>query len=345
MDKLEHYLDQVCWGIGGPRSLRQHIREELREHLQDAAAAHRTAGATEEEALARALEDFGGPEQVRSELEAAHGHRVIAVIVDKALQWKEITMRAKWVWMTWAHLALVGVIALEVLAVLSAMVFVVPKCTEILAEEWPDTAGPAMDEIVSWFHSVVGSVALAYSEWVWWVIPLAVLWVLFEWRCRSEHKAFIRLSALATAALGLMAVVILTAAAVALPLTIVAPTIRVRPPEPIVREQVANIDAALKVLDQALAARDWDAMALAANKACDGMQRLTHLGAAAATLRSLNQQSEVDELRGQLKAANESLSDAQRAIWNKDEGRLKAALQRVHAEYAPAESAATRPAQ
>ena len=38
MDQLERYLDQVCRGIGGPRSLRQHIRQELREHLLDAAA-------------------------------------------------------------------------------------------------------------------------------------------------------------------------------------------------------------------------------------------------------------------------------------------------------------------
>ena len=72
MDKLEQYLDRVCRGIGGPRSLRQHIRQELREHLLDAAAEHKRAGLPEEEALARALEDFGGPDQVRSELEATH---------------------------------------------------------------------------------------------------------------------------------------------------------------------------------------------------------------------------------------------------------------------------------
>ncbi len=35
MDKLEKYLDQVCRSIGGPRSLRQHVRQELREHLHD----------------------------------------------------------------------------------------------------------------------------------------------------------------------------------------------------------------------------------------------------------------------------------------------------------------------
>jgi hypothetical protein len=75
MDKLEHYLDQVCRSVGGPRSLRQHIRQELREHLRDAMAEHKAAGLSEEQALDRALEEFGKPEDVRSELEATHGHQ------------------------------------------------------------------------------------------------------------------------------------------------------------------------------------------------------------------------------------------------------------------------------
>src|SRR5215471_11793159 len=112
MDKLEQYLDQVCRSIGGPRSLRQHIRQELREHLLDAAARHKAAGLPEEQALDRALEDFGGPEQVRSELEATHGHRLLPVVIDKAMQWKENTLKAKWLWTTWAYLAVVVLIAL-----------------------------------------------------------------------------------------------------------------------------------------------------------------------------------------------------------------------------------------
>src|SRR5262249_34781262 len=105
MDKLEHYLDQVCRSIGGPRSLRQHVRQELREHLLDAVAGHKAAGLPEELALDRALEEFGGPEQVRSELEATHGHRLMPVVIDKAMQWKEKTMRAKWLWMSWTYVA------------------------------------------------------------------------------------------------------------------------------------------------------------------------------------------------------------------------------------------------
>ena len=104
MDKLEQYVDQVCRSIGGSRSLRQHVRQELREHLLDAAAQHRSAGLSEEQALARA-EEFGKPDEMRSELEATHGHRMLAVVIDRALQWKEMTMRAKWLWTTWAYIA------------------------------------------------------------------------------------------------------------------------------------------------------------------------------------------------------------------------------------------------
>jgi hypothetical protein len=95
MDKLEHYLDQVCRGIGGPRSLRQHVRQELREHLLDAAAARRNAGLSEEEAMSRALAGFGAAELVGSELAALRGHRLMAVVIDKAIDWKEMT--AIWV--------------------------------------------------------------------------------------------------------------------------------------------------------------------------------------------------------------------------------------------------------
>ena len=136
MDKLEQYLDLVCRGIGGPRSLRQHIRQELREHLRDAVAEHVAAGMPEEEALARALEDFGGPEEVRSELEATHGHRLMTVVIDKAMQWKEKTMKAKWLWATWAHLALMAVIAAEVFFITFAAIYLVPRIKMFIREGW-----------------------------------------------------------------------------------------------------------------------------------------------------------------------------------------------------------------
>ena len=82
-----------------------------RGRLLDAAAHHKAAGLPEAEALDRALADFGGPEQVRSELEATHGHRLLPVVIDKAMQWKEMTMRARWLWLSGAHLGLMVVMA------------------------------------------------------------------------------------------------------------------------------------------------------------------------------------------------------------------------------------------
>src|ERR1700736_916087 len=141
MDKLEQYLDQVCPGIGGPKPLRQHVRQELREHLLDAVAEHKAAGMSEEKALERALEDFGGPDQVRSELEATHGHRLMPVVIDKAMQWKEKTMKAKWLWTTWAYLALVAVIALEVFSITLAVIALVPRFEKLMHDGIIDPAG------------------------------------------------------------------------------------------------------------------------------------------------------------------------------------------------------------
>ena len=71
MDNLEHYLDQVCRSVGGSKALRQHIRQDLREHLRDAGG--RASGgriSSEDDARLVLLADFGGPEQVRSELDS-----------------------------------------------------------------------------------------------------------------------------------------------------------------------------------------------------------------------------------------------------------------------------------
>ncbi|MGH7137241.1 MAG: permease prefix domain 1-containing protein [Pirellulales bacterium] len=102
MDELEHYLDGVCRRMGGAKALREHVRQELREHLLDAADRYRREGLSESAALARAIDDFGGPDEVRSELEATYGHRLMAVVIDKAREWKQKMVDARWLWSTWA---------------------------------------------------------------------------------------------------------------------------------------------------------------------------------------------------------------------------------------------------
>jgi len=260
MSKLEQYLDQVCHGIAGPRSLRQHIRRELEEHIRDSAAQYRAGGLSEEESLAKALDDFGGPEQVRAELEAAHGHRVMAVVVDKALEWKEKTMKAKWLWSTWAHVMLLLTIAAEVTFIYGCIVLIVPKFREYAREGWIDVAGTnEIGPMNQWALSVIHGVTTAALNG-WWVLLVAVLvWSLFEWRGKSEHKSFMRLGALGTVALSLGAVAFMTAAALILPLTIAAdPVLRTDVALQLKAQHASDLTLSMKSLDEAIAANDWN---------------------------------------------------------------------------------------
>jgi hypothetical protein len=340
MDKLEQYLDQVCRSVGGPRSLRQHVRQELREHLLDAVAEHKAAGMSEEKALDRALEDFGGPEQVRSELEATHGQRLLPVVIDKAMQWKEKTMKAKWLWTTWAHLVLVGVVAMEVTSITFATVFLAPRLKKILREGWLEV--DMKEPVFSWIPSFLHGLDWVGSNLVWLLLTVAVLWALFEWRVRSENKSFMRLAALGTAALVLVVLVAVLGWALVVPPMAGLPGMDARVPEKTVIDREARIESSVGALEDALAQRDWEAIQEHANQASSEMESLAHMGAAAPALTSMREQAKVDELRLQLKAARDSLQEARQASWAKDPAKLEAALKKFHEVYAQVQ-ATTKP--
>src|SRR5262249_43604722 len=145
-----------------------------------------------------------------------HGHRLMPVVIDKAMQWKEKTMRAKWLWMSWTYVAVVGVVALQILFLAFSAVYLVPKLKKIRSDGWLEDAfseGPMMQ----WLYSFLDRVGWAVEHATWPLLGLAALWGLFEWRVRSENKPFMRLSALGTGAVALMVVVMLVAGALVLP--------------------------------------------------------------------------------------------------------------------------------
>jgi|SRR5947209_9203292 len=224
MDKLERYLDRVCRGIGGPREMRQHIRQELREHLLDAADRHKAAGLPEDRALEQAIADFGQPDEVRSGLEETHGHRLLGVVIYKALDWKEKTMRAKWLWTTWAHVAVIAVLALEVTWIAFARVILMPKFQKLVQDGAVD-ATTRSDPTVQWLIGFMNRLAWAGDllGTGWALLLIVAIWAAFEWQVRSENKAMIRLSALGTAATGLAAVGIVFAGAIVIPLLLGVP--------------------------------------------------------------------------------------------------------------------------
>jgi hypothetical protein len=343
MDKLEHYLDQVCRSIGGPKSLRQHVRQELREHLLDAAAEHKAAGLPEDAALEKALEEFGKPEEVRSELEATHGHRLLPVLIDKAMQWKERTMKAKWLWMTWAYIAVVLVIALEVLFILFNVVYLIPKFQKLTHDGVIDA--PAGEEAgIGWMPrflnglmAAVGNVSILYI-----VVP-ALAWGLFEWLVRSEHKSYIRLALLGSVAAVLMVVVTLTSGSQTVSFYLSAPAVG-RLARSFAREQVASIDTEFRALEQARTEMDWQAMEAHVDRASEALDALTKGAPVMTALASGNSKVPEEELRADVRAAQDCLSEARQAIRDKDAGGVEGAMNRFEKALQPIRKAAKQPA-
>jgi hypothetical protein len=338
MDELERYLDQVCRSMGGPKSLRQHVRQELREHLLDAAAAHRAAGLSEQEALDRALSDFGGPEEVRAGLEEAHGHRLLPVVIEKAMQWKERAMRAKWLWASWAHLALAGVIALEVLWLTFAEVFLVPKFHRLMRDGLIDPA--ILEEHgVTWMVSVLDGLASAGSYATWLLLLAAAACALLEWRVRGENKSLIRLSAWGTAAVALMVPAVLTAGSLVIPYMLASPATG-KIARPFAVQQLTAIDTSVAALERALAEKDWRSVRGHARQASEALDRLVAAAPAVGSLAPRNGPPGLEELRARLRSANGCLSEAREAAREKDAGRVGEAVRRFRELYGPVGKAA-----
>jgi hypothetical protein len=341
MDKLEQYVDQVCKSIGGPVELRHHVRQELREHLLDAVAQHKAAGMTGADAVSKALEEFGKPEEVRSELESAYGQRMVW-IVDKAMQWKEATMKAKWLWMTWAYLALATVIALEVSFLTFMGIFIIPRFNTLLRAGMIDSEMLQEQPASAWmpgFLNDLNAVGGGYA--IWWILLAIVLIGLFEWRVKSENKPFMRLSALGTAAVALMVLVTLTAAAMVIPFCLAMPAFR-GIARPFVVDQIVTIDTSLSAIERALTKEKWDLMSAEADKA---LLAGNHLAAVAFGISSWSQpQPTVEELRAQVRRANEHLLEVRQGIDVKDAKRVEAGLLKFRKAFDPVREAAKRPA-
>ena len=334
MDKLEHYLEQVCRGIGGPRALRQHIRDELREHLNDAIDEHVANGMTRETAIERALEDFGGADQLRSELEATHGHRLMTVMIDKALDWKERTMKAKWIWSTWAHVVLVMVIGVELLCLTATTVLVLPKYNQIMRDLWstPD-AGPEWNTFTARTSAILNAIRSLGNNAMPIVIALAILWILFEWRVRSENKSFMRLSALGTIAALLGVLSVLMFAAMILPTVMAVPTMRQELPERVVAYNTQRLNPAIASLDSAITQQNWEAMNGPIVTARNAINDLSHMGAAAPSIMTASRKADVDAMRNDLRSAADAIREAELALTDRDAARFYAALQRFHKAY------------
>ncbi len=329
MDKVEQYLDRICRSIGGPRALRQHIRQELREHLRDAAAEYRRTGLSEEEALDRALADFGGPEEVRSELEAMHGHRLLPVLIDRAMEWKERTMRARWLWTTWAYLTVGAVVVVNVLFFGFSVNFLIPKLEKMKASGWlvndsPD--GPSLDRL----FELLGYVQRAWEHIEWWFVLLLAGWGLFEWRVRSENKTLMRLGGLGTLGVGLTLATAVTGVLLALPFMIGLPPMG-RAARHLSTAQVEHLDRSVARLEQARAKKEWETVVWTAEGASNELKTLSEF------LQGIpgHPESSADALQTEIRVAQEALKEVQAAARAGDAAQVEAALQKFQKAYEP----------
>jgi hypothetical protein len=173
------------------------------------------------------------------------------------------------------------------------------------------------------------------------VLGVVVAGGLFEWRIRGENKSFIRLSALGTLAAALMVAVVLAWASLTLPFFLGLPDLG-RVSAPMAREQMATVDTAASVIERAIPNKDWEAMQEQANRASRGVDTLAN-APFALQVGPWQEKPTADDLRERLKAANESLREAQRAIEAKDVERLEAALREFRQSYGPVREAAKKP--
>jgi len=341
MDRLERYLDNICRSIGGPRSLREHVRRELRGHLLDARDQHRAEGLSDDEALTSALEEFGRPEDLRLELEAAHGHRMLGVAIDRAMQWKERTMRARWLWASWANLTVGLVITLELLFIALNGYFILPKFQSLVYDGFID-AGSVHHAGGSWMLVFLDRLGTVQENYTWWILLAALVAIgLFEWRVKGENKSLMRLSALGTSALGLFLVVIVMTVSLVVTFCKATPSVG-----PMVRpwavEQVASIDAAIEGIEQARVKMEWGMMREQAEQASSATERLGR-GPAIYSLVGWGTSPTLGELREKVQATSENIKKVQKAIHEKNQDLLSRSLHELAKSYEPVRDVSKRP--
>jgi hypothetical protein len=209
-EAIDGYLDRACGSLGLSAGLREHIRDELRAHLLDAVEGHMAHGLSRPEAVSRAIEEIGDPAEVAAGLKGVYGRHVVRLLIEKAMEWKERTMKSSWKWSFVAHLMLAIVLVAEVLFILGASSYIFP----LVAAEYEslDLELPAYCQTT-----------LSVVRWFFWQQGLPLLGVcllalaLFEWRYRGDEKPLVRLALGGTVAVALMALVWAVAISMSVP--------------------------------------------------------------------------------------------------------------------------------
>ncbi|UCD27917.1 MAG: hypothetical protein JSV03_12540, partial [Planctomycetota bacterium] len=325
MNDVEHYLDHVCRSLSGSSSLRRHIREELREHLSEAIERQVSAGLSREEASRKVIEEFGKPEMVREGLEAVYGRSLVGLLIEKAMDWKEITMKSGWKWSFVAHLMLAMVIAVEVILISALVVAVFPRLVheyEILGRQSPEI-----------FKSVFRWIRILVDTWYIWVAIIAAGWGIFEWKCRSENKSIIRMTFGTLGSLVMLLLVCLVSLSVVFSYYQLPGLTRMQQTESVVLVEVTRADTSFSRLSRAVEEQDWEAANNSTGTLLDVFLSLDHMGSAAPTLVGLERRGEIDGIRRLIKRMVELSWHVHRGVIHESESQTKHYFNQLEETY------------
>jgi hypothetical protein len=191
MDPIEHYLNRVSQSVGGSEDLRRHLREELREHIEDLVRDYQAQGLSREQAAAKALESLGEPETMREGMEAVHGRRPLAFLIEKAMEWKESTMKTGWKWSFAGNFFLIATILSNIFVFFFIATKIVPRV--LAAAQYKAVGLPqflvnglhSMNLILHWWGGMGAPILL--------LLLIAAGWAAFEWGVKGENKGVMRL--------------------------------------------------------------------------------------------------------------------------------------------------------
>ncbi len=307
MKDIEHYLNCVCRSVRGSSSLVKHLREELREHLLEAIERHTAAGVSHEEAVTRSIEEFGTPEEVSEGLQAVYGRRMVSVLIEKAMAWRERTMKTGWKWSFVAHCTLILTCTVAFLLIAGTVTFITPlveKEYSILERPVPEYLGTLIS-VLRFLHD-------------WSIVGFAVLvlaWVVFERRFTGENKSIVRLASGGVVCLGLTVMAGLTIAFTVVPLGLLPGIISHERAETVAARKVVQAETAFRQLEAVVQTEEpWPANMHAAERLSEAFESLRdRAGLAVPALAVIHKRKELDRIRNLVRTIEELSEDVRDA--------------------------------
>jgi hypothetical protein len=304
MDVIEQYVDHACGHLGLASSLKEHIRDEIRGHLLEAIEVHVARGMPREEASERAIEEFGDPGEVAEGLKAVYGRHAVRLLIEKAMEWKELTMKSGWKWSFVAHLMLGVLVLAEILLIFGAACYVFP----VIEMEYK-TLGL---ELPSYWQTTL-SILRTVVVWQGLLVALLVLAIgVFEWRYRGENKPMVRLAAGGVAGVVLMGLVSVVAFASTVPLVQLHFQLDSERAVAVVRRDAVEAEAAYQEILRAFAAEQPRNAAAGAHRLHSAMSDLKRSWVGTLGLAALEQESRLGSLRDLVREVENCARDLSR---------------------------------